>query len=187
MSPRPVSRSRPTLTWLLSLPLVLTGLGGCYKVATDSTGYAPYKGGAPLTIRGVWPGQSGAELVSHLGKPERRDPAGHGAETLQWERASGMAVTLDTSTGRVTEVLGDLLTGGGDPVIEAGMPEAAVRQVLGKPARDQDYYRPSGSGIISLGRTLAGRSLWYRRDGRLIEISVQKDRVAYVRLLVSPP
>ena len=187
MSPFPVLPSRLRRAFRVAAPLLTLLFGGCGREATSYSEYAPYKGAAPLTIRGVWPGQEAAAVISLLGAPDRRDSAGVGRETLQWQRFSDMAVTVDTSAGRVTEVLGNLLTAGSDPVIEPEMSEADVRQVLGKPVKDQSHSRPSGSGVISLGRTQTGRTLWYRRDGRTIEISVQKDRVAYLCLRLPPP
>ncbi len=168
-------------------PLLLVALCGCYKVSTEVSEYSPYTGRDPLTIRGVWPGQDGAEVIALLGPPEHRASSGYGAETLQWRRFSNVAVTLETAKGRVTEVLGDEVTAGKDTIVSKGMSEADVRQVLGKPAKEQTHYRPSGSGVISLGRKQAGRTLWYRRDGRTFEISVQENGVAYVRLRLPPP
>jgi hypothetical protein len=166
---------------------LLAGLGGCSRKATEFSEYAPFTGRVPLTIRGVWPGQNGTEVISLLGPPDRRDASGYGAESLQWQRLSNMVVTLDTSAGRVAEVLGDVLTSGDNFVIEKGMSEADVQVVLGKPAKDRVHYQPSGSGVISLGKKRTGRTFWYRRDERTIEIAVLEERVAYVRLSLPPP
>ena len=56
--------------------------------------------------------------------------------------------------------------------------------MLGKPAKNQSHYRPSGSGVISLGRKRTGGTLSYLRDGRTIEITLLENGVGYVR---SPP
>ena len=168
--------------------LLLVGCSGCYKVATDESAYvsdyAPYSGSAPLTVRGVYPGQTENDVAALLGPPDRRLDSGYRIVSLQWQRFSDMVVTLD-GAGRVTEVLGNELTGGTDAVVQQGMSEADVRQVLGKPAKDQSHYRPSGSGVISLGRTRTGGTLSYRRDARTIEITLLENGVAYVRL--TPP
>ncbi len=165
--------------------LLLVSLGGCYKVATDDSGYgsgyAPYSGSAALTIRGVYPGQAEDEVTALLGPPDRRLDSGYRIVSLQWQRFSDMVVTLDAA-GRVTEVLGDGLTGGAEAVVQHGMSEADVRQVLGKPVKSQGHYRPSGSGVISLGRERTGGTLTYVRDGRRIEITLLGNGVAYVRL-----
>ena len=166
---------------------LLAGLAGCSRKATEFSEYAPFTGRAPLTIRGVWPGQNGAEVISLLGPPDRRDASGYGAESLQWQRLSNMVVILDTSAGRVAEVVGDQLTAGDSAVIEKGMSEADVQVVLGKPAKDRVHYQPSGSGVISLGKKRTGRTFWYRREERTIEIAVLEERVAYVRLTLPPP
>ena len=158
----------------------LAACSGCYKVATDESAYvsdyAPYSGSAPLTIRGVHPGQGENDVISLLGPPDRRDAAGYERFSLQWQRFSDMVVTLDAA-GRVTEVLGDELTAGADAVVQHGMSEADVRQVLGKPAKNQGHYRPSGSGVISLGRKRTGGTLSYRRDERTIEITLLENGV----------
>ena len=164
---------------------MLIGCGGCYKVASDHSGYvsdyAPYSGSAPLTIRGIYPDQAENDVVALLGPPDRRLDSGYGIVSLQWQRFSDMVVTLGTA-GRVTEVLGNELTAGKDAVLQQGMSEADVRQVLGKPAKDQSHYRPSGSGVISLGRKRTGGTLSYLRDGRRIEITLLENGVAYIRL-----
>lgn len=162
--------------------VLLTALGGCARKATDFSEYSPYTGTAPLTIRGASPGQPGSEVIALFGPPERHDAPRYGPETLQWQRFSDMVVTLDGARGRVSEVLGDRLTAGADVIVEHGMSEADVRRVLGKPLREESHYRPSGSGVISLGRTLDARALTYARDGRSIEVTLRQDRLAYVQL-----
>ncbi len=164
--------------------LLLLGSGGCYKVATDTSGasdYSPYTGQDPLTIRGVAPGQAEADVVALLGPPDRRLDSGYRVVSLQWQRFGDMVVTLGAA-GRVTEVLGNELDAADKSVLQPGMSEADVRQVLGKPAKDQSQFQPSGSGVISLGHRRVGRTLWYRRDGRTLEITLREDRLAYLRL-----
>ncbi len=182
LRPLPVLHARLRHAWLVVAALVLVGLGGCYKVATDPTSeYLPYTGQDAVTIRGVRPGQSEGDVLVLLGPPDRRLAFEYQPTSLQWQRFSDMQVTLDV-TGRVDEVLGNQLNAVADAIISEGMSEADVIQVLGKPARDQSQYQPSGSGVISLGRKLVGRTLWYRRDECTIEISLRDDRVANVRL-----
>ena len=173
----------------MAAALLLVVLGGCNKVkkATEFSEYAPYTSRAPLTIRGVWPGQNTTEVISLLGPPDERTAPEYGPECLQWKRFKLMAVILDKAGGRVTEVLGDVLTSGDDSVIDKGMSEADVQVVLGKPVRDQIHSRPSGSGVISVGTERWGRTFWYRRDEQTIEISVQELRVAYIRLSLPTP
>ena len=165
------------------MALLLVGLGGCHKVASDTelSGYAPYTGQAPLTIRGVYPGQTENDVISLLGPPDRRDAAGTQRFSLQWQRFSDMVVTLD-GAGQVTEVLGNELTAGPNSVVQQGMSEADVRHVLGKPVKDQSQDQPSGSGIISFGGKRVGRTLWYRRDAHTIEVTLREDRLAYLRV-----
>lgn len=185
MSPSRLLPSGAVLACRLVATLLLVGCSGCFKVATDESGYvsdyAPYAGAAPLTIRGVYPGQAGDDVVSLLGPPDRGNAAGFQRSSLQWQRFSDMVVTLDGAR-RVIEVLGDELTGGADAVVAHGMSEADVRQILGQPARSVVHYRPSGSGVISIGRKRTGTTLSYRRDERTIEITLLENGVAYIRL-----
>ena len=183
MSPPPILPSLWRPASRLAALLLLASLGGCTRKVTEPASfYGPYTGTAPLTIRGVSPGQTADAVVGLLGSPERRSTAGYGRESLQWQRFSDMVVTVDTKTGRVTEVLGSQLDASGEPVISAGMNEADVRAVLGKPSKSQGHYRPSGSGVISLGQKRVGGSLSYRRDGNDAEITLNEDSVAYIRL-----
>ena len=182
----PPSLSRPAIR--LAALLLMAALGGCYRKVTEPASFcSPYTGTAPLTIRGVSPGQSAEAVVALLGSPERRDSAGYGRESLQWQRFSDMVVTVDTKTHRVTEVLGNRLDAGGESVISSGMNEADVRAVLGKPSKSLGHYRPSGSGVISLGHERTGASLSYRRDGSDAEITHNDDSVAYIRLRPPAP
>lgn len=167
--------------WRIGAALLLFGSGGCYRVATEVSEHAPFTGQGPLTVRGVRPGQSETEVVALLGPPDRRLDSGYRVASLQWQRFGDMVVTLGPA-GRVTEVLGNELTAGDESVLQSGMSEADVRQVLGKPAKDQSQYRPSGSGVISLGHKRVGRTLWYHRDGRTVEVTLRDDRLAYLRL-----
>lgn len=168
---------------LLAAILPLLSAGACFRVATEPESFcSPYRGSAPLTVRGAAPGQTEAEVVALLGPPDRRGGAAYGAESLQWQRFPDFAVTLDARTGLVTEALGNELTAGGDAVLSQGMSEADVRTVLGKPSESRGHYRPRGSGVISLGSERIGVSLTYRRDGREIEVALNGGALAYVRM-----
>lgn len=159
-------------------------------MASDESGYvsdySPYTGKAPLTIRGVLPGQSEEDVVSLLGPPDRRHDSGYGVVSLQWQRFADMVVTLGAG-GKVTEVLGSQLTAGGETVLHHGMSEADVRRVLGEPADSKGHYQPSGSGVISIGMKRTGRTLRYRRDGATIEVTVREESLAYIHLRVASP
>ena len=156
---------------------------GCFRAAKDPESfYGPYTGAAPLTIRGAAPGQAEADVVALLGAPDRRSGAGYGVESLQWQRLPDMVVTFDARAGRVTEVLGNELTGDGKAVLTPGMSEADVRAVLGKPAKSVGHYRPKGSGVISIGMTRDSTTLTWRRDGREIEATLNEGALAFIRL-----
>ncbi len=98
-----------------------------------------------------------------------------------------LVATVDTRTRRVTEVLGNQLDADGEAVVSSGMSEADVRAVLGEPASSKGRYRPSGSGVISLGRKRAGGTLTYRRDGNALEITMNEDSLAYIRVKPQAP
>lgn len=167
---------------LATAGLLLAG-AGCSRVGTDPESfYSPYTGNAPLTVRGVAPGQSEQEVVALLGPPDRRNGAGQVVESLQWQRFPDMVVTLDTRPGRVTEVLGNELTADGEGVLTSGMSEADVRAVLGRPSKNVGRYRPKGSGVISTGRRKEGTTLTYLRDGHVLEVTLNEGALAYLRL-----
>ena len=87
----------------------------------------------------------------------------------------------------MTEVLGNRLDAEGVEVVSWGMSEADVRAVLGKPASSKGHYRPSGSGVISIGMKRAGGTLSYRRDGVDFEITLNDDSLAYIRMRPAAP
>lgn len=172
---------------LLAVLLQLLACAGCYRVATESESfYRPYTGSAPLTVRSTAPGQTEAEVVALLGPPDRRNDAGYGTGSLQWQHLPDLVVTFDTRSGRVTEVLGNELTADGATVLSHGTSEADVRAVLGKPAKSVGHYRPKGSGVISIGQEKVGTTLTYLRDGRTLEVTLNEGALAFLRLKPAP-
>lgn len=172
---------------LASAAVCLLFLSACLREASDPESFClPYTGTAPLAIRGLSPGQSEDEVVALLGPPDRRNAAGV-VESLQWQRLPDLVATVDTRTRRVTEVLGNRLDAEGVEVVSWGMSEADVRAVLGKPASSKGRYQPSGSGVISLGMKRAGGTLFYRRDGNDLEITLNDDALAYIRMRPAAP
>ena len=163
--------------------LVLLALGGCTRKAADPASLLePWTGPGPVTIRGVRPGQDEAEVVALLGAPDRRDGTEYQPVSLQWQRFPDMVVSVDRRTRRVSDVLGSQLDAAGGTVVSHGMSGADVRAVLGEPAKSQGHYRPSGSGVISLGVKRDAETLAYRRDGAEIEITLNDDSLAYIPL-----
>ncbi len=87
----------------------------------------------------------------------------------------------------MTEVLGNQLEADGEAVVSWGMSEADVRAILGEPASSKGRYQPSGSGVISIGLKRAGGTLFYERDGNALEITLNDDSLAYIRMKPSAP
>lgn len=164
----------------------LAALSSCHREASGPESFClPYTGTAPLTIRGLSPGQSEDDVVALLGPPERRNAVSERFESLQWQRFHDLVATVDTRSRRVTEVLGNQLEADGEAVVSSGMNEADVRAILGKPASSKGRYQPSGSGVISIGMKRVGETLAYRRDGNALEITLNDDSLAYIRM--KPP
>ncbi len=158
-------------------------LSACYRKASGPESFClPDTGTAPLAIRGLSPGQSEDDVIALLGPPDRRNVVSQRFESLHWSRFRDLVATVDTRTRRVTEVLGNRLDAEGVEVVSWGMSEADVRAVLGKPASGKGRYQPSGSGVISLGIKRAGGTLFYRRDGNDLEITLNDDSLAYSRM-----
>ena len=166
----------------LALGLLLVPAGCARRAAGPESFSAPYTGTAPLTIRGVRPALDEAEVVALLGTPDRRDGADTQPVSLQWQRFPDMVVSVDRRTRRVSDVLGSQLDGAGETVLSHGMSGADVRAVLGKPAKSVGHYRPSGSGVISIGTRRDSETLTYRRDGTEIEITLNDGALAYLHL-----
>lgn len=168
---------------VLCVVVAIGVLSACYREAPEPESfYRRYTGTAPLAIRGLSPGQTESAVVALLGPPEHRNAAGHLFESLQWSRFRDLVATVDTRSRRVTEVLGNQLDAAGVVVVSSGMNAADVRAVLGKPASSKGHYRPSGSGVISIGMKRAGETLSYRRDGNDVEITLNDDSLAYIRM-----
>ncbi len=126
------------------------------------------------------------EVVALLGTPDRRGGSEFQPVSLQWQRFPDMVVSVDRRTRRVSDALGSQIDAAGEAVVSHGMSGADVRAILGKPSRSQGRFRPSGSGVISVGVKKAGETLWYRRDGNDVEITLNDDALAYVHLRPGP-
>ncbi len=187
-----VNAERPFPAWralLLACAAVsLLVLSACYQEASGPESFqVPYTGTAPLTIRGLSPGQSEDDVIALLGPPERRNAVSERFESLQWQRFHDLVATVDTRSRRVTEVLGNQLEADGEAVVSWGMSEADVRAILGKPASSKGRYQPSGSGVISIGLKRAGGTLFYHRDENDLEITLNDDSLAYIRMKPAAP
>ncbi len=181
----PSTRRATLLVWAAVSLLVLSA---CYQEASGPESFqVPYTGTAPLTIRGLSPGQSEDDVIALLGPPERRNAVSERFESLQWQRFHDLVATVDTRSRRVTEVLGNQLEADGEAVVSSGMNEADVRAILGKPASSKGHYRPSGSGVISIGLKRAGGTLFYHRDENDLEITLNDDSLAYIRMKPAAP
>lgn len=173
---------------LASAAVCLLILSACYREASDPESfYLPYAGTAPLAIRGLSPGQSEDDVIALLGPPDRRNVVSERFESLQWSRLPDLVATVDTRTRWVTEVLGNQLDAAGEAVVSSGMSAADVRAVLGKPATSKGRFQPSGSGVISIGMKRAGETLSYRRDGNDVEVTLNDDSLAYIRMRPAAP
>lgn len=162
-------------------------LSACHRRVSEPESFClPYTGTAPLAIHGLSPGQSEDDVVALLGPPDRRNAAGV-TESLQWQRFPDLVATVDARSRRVTELLGNRLDADGEAVVSSGMSAADVRAVLGKPASSKGRYQPSGSGVISIGMKRAGETLSYRRDGNDVEITLNDDSLAYIRMRPAAP
>ncbi len=182
-SPSPARRTRRFVCLLVALG----ALSSCEREASGPESFClPYTGTGPLAIRGLRPGRSEDDVLALLGPPDRRNAAG-AVESLQWQRLPDLVATVDTRTRRVTEVLGNQLDADGEAVVSSGMSAADVRAVLGKPASSKGRYQPSGSGVISIGMKRAGETLSYRRDGNDVEITLNDDSLAYIRMRPAAP
>jgi outer membrane protein assembly factor BamE (lipoprotein component of BamABCDE complex) len=168
--------------------VALIVLSACYREASEPESfYLPYTGTAPLAIRGLSPGQSEDDVIALLGPPDRRNVVSERFESLQWSRLPDLVATVDTRTRWVTEVLGNQLDAAGEAVVSSGMSAADVRAVLGKPATSKGRFQPSGSGVISIGMKRAGETLSYRRDGNDVEVTLNDDSLAYIRMRPAAP
>ena len=175
-----------------ALPVAFTAvcvalLCACHRQASEPESFClPYTGTAPLAVRGLAPGQTEDDVVARLGPPDRRNAAG-AFESLQWQRLPDLVATVDTRTRQVTEVLGNQLDADGEAVVSSGMSAADVPAALGRPASSKGGYRPSGSRVISIGMQRAGETLTYRRDGFDLEITLNDDSLAYIRMRPAAP
>lgn len=154
----------------------LAVMAGCYREATDSTGVSRYTGTAPWTIDGIRPGQSLDDARRLLGEP-RDIRESMGQRVVRWS-SSETIVTTNTA-GEILEIWGRSLSAGGQSLVQTGLSEAQVAQVLGR-GKSTRLSTPSGF-VISFGSKTTGHIFTYRNDGVTFEITVKEDSVQHVR------
>ena len=184
MTPSATPNPARSPTHLVARGLGLAGLlalTACYREANDltlSSAYPRYTGTAPWEIDGVRPGQTLAEIKRLRGEPVQQLDAGP-RPTFRWPAPRDTTVTFD-SAGRAIDLFGSTLTAEGRTLVDTGLEPAAIEQVLGKGRVDQ-HAQPTGSGVISFGRRITGRTVAYQNHGSLFEVFTSTDRITAVR------
>ncbi|RXK55237.1 hypothetical protein ESB00_04895 [Oleiharenicola lentus] len=169
---------RSLAPWLALAALLLAG---CYREVTDESAMARrprYTGTSPWTVDGVRPGDRYTAIRERLGEP-RDDRPGSSGRIATWNYGQ-LTVAFDRED-RATEVMGQSIRAGNDTVITTGIPEAEVVQVLGH-GETQKTSRPTGSGVIAIGRTHTHTTHLYENGGVRFEVSVKfpEDSVANI-------
>lgn len=160
------------------LALLLLGARCSVRTATDSTGDNPYRrSSGPWSVDGVRTGMTLAEVKALLGEPTKQLP-GHAQQAYQWKE---IWVTFNTKDLAI-EIFGPTLsTLDRKSVLHSGMSESDVVQILGE-GRMTKQYRPKGSGVITIGRELAGISHEYTDDNGRYTIWVYENQLRSVRV-----
>jgi hypothetical protein len=174
--------TRPAPFLVGAVILVATTLfSGCYREFSEDTASLQYpriSSPGPWEVDGVRPGQTLDEIKRLRGEPGGQ--IGHGPRpTFRWPAPLETTVTFDQG-GRAIDIYGTTLTSGGRTWVDAGLEQRAIEHVLGK-GRVEQHSRPSGSGVISVGRTVLGRSVSYENHGSVFEIHANTTQVTAVR------
>jgi hypothetical protein len=162
---------------------LLIALTACTRTADDESLSRPqrYTGNAPWTIHGVVPGDSKASIEQKFGKGE---PVGiESLRTSRWP-GKGLTVQFDLRDFAI-DVHGNTLSAGDTALAYDGLPEADVVAALGKGER-KGHRAPQAAGVISLGSTETGSTLFYKNGGNQVELTFQKGSFRGVRLTPSP-
>jgi hypothetical protein len=126
----------------------------------------------------VRPGQSLDEIKRRRGEPkEQIGPAM--PPTFRWPGPRDTTVTFDPS-GRAIDVFGSTVTAEGRPLVSRGMDAETIQQVLGR-GKVSKHSRPTGSGVISFGRTSTGSTIIYENHGAVFEIGTGGETPGWVR------
>lgn len=160
--------------------LLLAG-AGCYREATDPPAYGKYDGTAPLTVEGLRPGATRAEVLGVLGEPERKHP-GPPEEVWNWNSPAETHVTFD-GAGRARAITGATLKSGKNSLIWGIASPEEVKQFFGRPVREENSYRPRGSGVVSIGRVLVSQTLVFRADGLDLRFYFHEGRLRNITAL----
>lgn len=175
-----MSAPRSRTRWCLLLLIALAGSGCRPSVeitderAAAIEGYAPNAG--PYAINGIRPGMKLDDCLRILGAPDEKggDPEG-GNGFWKWSSHGQITVTFQNVGGNVTGVYGNTLTDrAGTTVVSSNASEEELRGII-RSATSDKHFRPSGSGIIALGRTLSGTSYHFNDDSGEYEILFDQD------------
>lgn len=156
-------------------------LAGCWREVSDATedddrrGIERLPAGATLSLGGVRPGDTRADLAGRL----EEVPTDLPRPTAARYRADGdfVHVTFDAPgpQGRAREIFGPALRADGRTVLAPGHSTKAVQAALGAGER-KEHRRPSGSGVISFGTDYAGEEWLFRRADGDWTFHFDKDR-----------
>ncbi|HEX4858782.1 MAG TPA: hypothetical protein VFV17_07155 [Usitatibacteraceae bacterium] len=162
---------------------VLIAVMACTRTADDESRSRPprYAGTAPWTIHGVVPGDSKLSIEQRFGKGEQV-----GIDSLRTSRWPGKGLTVKfDAQERAIDVHGNYLTAGDTALAYDGLPEADVAAALGKGER-KGHRAPQAAGVIGLGSTETGSTLFYENGGNQVELTFHKGSFRGVRLTPSP-
>jgi hypothetical protein len=178
----PSRRILPFAAWLGCLVVTLS-TPACYREANDTTHssvYPRYTGTAPWSIDGVRPGQTLDEIKRLRGDPAQAlAPATSRSPTFRWPAPRATFVTFDAA-GRAIDITGTTLVAEGRTLLDTAAESAAVEPVLGR-GRVATHSQPSGSGVISLGSKVTGRTVAYENHGALFEIFCDTTQITGLR------
>jgi hypothetical protein len=175
-----MSRARTALFGLalafLSISAVLRF--GLTRDASDLDQHQLYAGSDPWAVQKVRPGDRLTQHQARLGAPEK-DLVSNGGRVIQWTSPSQLTLAVNED-GEIVEAWGRSLTAGDSTLIDTGLSEAEVTRILGR-GKVQKSTRPSGSGVISLGRVEISRTMTYDDREVRFEITLEEDQVKHVR------
>jgi len=173
---------RKTYGWLagpaLAVALALS-TSACYQRVVTGDPVEPRSEG-PWSVEGIRIGMTWEEARDVLGPS--LETIGSDGRTHRWGPPKEVHVTFNVH-GRAVDIVGNsLLDLTGRTVVWSGAEDEQVVQALGE-GRVTRHYRPSGSGVISLGRELAGSSREYTDDVAQYTVSIGPAGVGSIRAL----
>ena len=186
MRTRSSHTKRHLVRWLkvLACAWIAGGLSACFQGNERSQGPDEVLVGGPHSVDGIVLGSAVHEALIRLGEPREVMPSSDDTLYRMGYPHSDLQFAADAS-GRIIRVSGKSFHRGETPLISLGQDREAVEAALGR-GLVEEFYRPTGGGIITTGSEYYATEYSYRDDLGRYRIYLYGGRITGIHAELHP-